>query len=247
MKRGTERAAEVAAGFGSVPGQGARSAKSGQDPMKRKAERTGRGAAGAPSPCLCVSVANFPCWLAAHGPVRHHGRADGSALARLPDARLGGRRSAARDPCVGLRSPAGPAGCRLRDVGTNAVQREDRRRPAGQPIRHGMIPDPRAAKRAEDGNCRARPPCNRGLEPGGSRRSPPQRTTRLAVWWAAECDFRAKTPCNGTRGGRLVAEGCRSGQPGWRVLRTTECDFRARTPCNGARGGRLVAEGCRSG
>jgi hypothetical protein len=46
MNRETERASGPAAGVGSLPGQGTRSAKSGQDPMNRETERASGPAAG---------------------------------------------------------------------------------------------------------------------------------------------------------------------------------------------------------
>jgi hypothetical protein len=53
----------------------------------------------------------------------------------------------------------------------------------------------------------------------------------------AECDFRARTLCNGERAGGTGMVGVRTGRRGWRLWRGAECDFRARTLCNGERAG----------
>ena len=62
--------------------------------------------------------------------------------------------------------------------------------------------------------------------------------------WGAECDFRARTLCNGERAGRtpMVGRG-RIGRRGWQLWWGAECDFRARTLCNGERAGRTPMVG----
>jgi hypothetical protein len=102
MNRETERSGAEAAGSGSVPGQWARSAKSGQDPMNRETERSGGEAAGSGS----VPGQGARSAKPGHDPM----------MSLPPGACPGGRRRCVRVGRVGRKPQAATTpSCRARD------------------------------------------------------------------------------------------------------------------------------------